>query len=84
MRPPAFTDLKVSRQTVVELPEQARFAVSPGPSAFTSTFVIPLLPQACSSEKVRKLVAKVASIVVALEQIKCSRVKRSRRIVWSR
>ena len=35
--------------------------------------MIPLLPQACSSEKVRKLVTKVAGIVVALEQIKCFR-----------
>ena len=36
------------------------------------TFVISLLPKACSSEKVPKLVAKVAGIVLALDQIKGS------------
>jgi hypothetical protein len=60
------------------------FHISPAPSAFSHTFVIPLLPQACSSKKVCKLVAKVACIVVALEQIKCFKVERSRRIGWRR
>jgi hypothetical protein len=53
------------------------------PSAFASTFVIPLFPQACSSEKVRKPFGKVAGIVVALEQTKCFAVDRSRRILKS-
>jgi hypothetical protein len=45
--------------------------------------VIPLFPQACSSEKVRKPFGKVAGIVVALEQTKCFAVDRSRRILKS-
>jgi hypothetical protein len=40
--------------------------VSPCCSTYPCAFVVPLLPQACRSEEVRKLVAEVAGSVVAL------------------